>query len=288
MSEAGWGAPPPEDPWATQQGGWGGQEQQAPAQSQSSGNHTPPSQEEYLANDSVKSFSFDAPIGTTLDGIVESAKVVQKMDYGPPPTPAFWDNGEPKWTLRVHVQTTLNEFPEDDGLRSVFFDYRKREALDLAFKAAGVKPVVEPGARVRLRYVSGGPKEVDKRTPGATRDKKFEAIYNPPGTPDVAALQQQITAAAHAAPAQQSPPAQQQGWGAPAQAASPADLWKGLNQAAVNELSAAGLGPQDVLPHIQGREGWQGAPASQIKAVLPRPAPKADTWQGGYSDEPPF
>lgn len=281
MSTDAWGAPPAQDPWGapppTDQG-WGGQEQ-----GQTSGAAlVPPSQEEYLSSESVTSFSFDGPAGTMVDGIVTSAKIVQKIDFDTK-KPAFWDDGtSPKWTLRVLLQTLANEFQDDDGIRAVYYDYKKKESLDAAFKVAGVKAVVVEEARLRTRYEAGGPKD---RNPNATKHKTYGSIYNPPGSPEALELKARLAAGRPPTQAVQAPP--QQGFPAAAQP-NPADLWKGLNQAAVDTLSAAGYGPQHVIPYIQDKPNWQGADANTIRGVIPPPPGAQPAQQAAWSTEPPF
>lgn len=197
MSEAAWGAPAP------QQGGWG--EQAAPAQETWGGAAAPaqqatqqaPSQEDYLKNDSVKAFSFDGPPGTEVDGLVVSAKVVQQIDFDTR-QPATWGNGDPKWTLRVHLQTAAHDTPEDDGIRAVFYDYKKKDSLDEAFKVANVKPVVEVGARIKTAFAAGGPKD---RSANATKFKTYRTVYAPPGHPAAEALKGQLASGTAPAPA---------------------------------------------------------------------------------------
>jgi hypothetical protein len=216
-----WGTPP-----QSQEPEWG---TPPPAQQQAA---TPAAAEapdinETLDGGGVKSFSFDAPIGTTADGlIVEIPKGKQKIDFYSK-QPLYWDANKlvetsrnaagealtPAWTYPIHIQTNLRTSEDDDGIRAIFFEYKKLAALKDARKVAGVDKV-EVGGRLMVRYLSGGPKDPN---PNATRNKVYGVKYFPPGSPEAAELvrAQPTVQLPPSAPPVQQPMAQpaQQSWG---------------------------------------------------------------------------
>jgi hypothetical protein len=195
VSTTDWGTPPPqqEDP------AWGNPPPDAKQQAGLAAGTgvRPPSLDDALEGTSVRSFSFDADSpGVTADGlIVEIPPAKQQIDYDSK-QPKTWNDGSPMWTYPVHIQTNMHEDDEDDGIRALYFSYKKLEALKAAQKAAGVK--VQVGGRLMLRWVSGGPKE---RGPNATKFKVFAAKYFPPGSPEARQLAGQPQQAVQAAPA---------------------------------------------------------------------------------------
>lgn len=246
MSE-GWGQPQEQDPWA--QGapaasGWG-DAAQAPSQQ-----YALPSQDEMFGAPSVPSFSFDAPVGTELGGVItELPPAVQKRDFDSK-EPLFWNNGRPRWIWPVVCATDMRDanIQYDDGQRSHYLEYKRLDAVKKAVQAAGATKL-EVGGELYIKYVGGGPK--DSHSPYASsKAKVYEARYR--------------TAAQRGdgvpAPVAQAP------------AAPVADIWEGLNPAAVAELQGYGLQPHQVLPHVRHLQGWTGAPAQAILGKLPHAA----------------
>lgn len=246
-----WGAPAPQqDQWAEQQppspsSGWGSPAalSQPPAAAVA-----PPTSDEMMGAPSVPSFSFDGVSPIRCGGVITELPVaIQQRDFHDQSKPLSWPDGKPKWAWPVFCQTTDRDvsIQDDDGVRAFYLSYKRLDAVKKAVQAAGMAKL-EVGGTLWLEWydMSG-------------KTKLYRAQYSPPGAP---------------AP---TPVAQ-------APAAPVADPWQGLNSAAVAELRNHGLLPHQVLPHIQHREGWQGAPAAQILTVVPRPAVPVD------DSAPPF
>lgn len=243
------------DPWAAPaaQNDWPGT---TPASNQNDawGNDAPatsahqaPTAADMFGGQSVRSFSFNGESPILLGGVItEIPPPMQKRDYYEPSKMLTWPDGKPMYTQPVVCQSLLaREDEDDDGTRSFFLDYNKMKAVKEALKKVG-KTVPEVGGELWLEwYAMSG------------KSKLYRATYSPPG----------------AAPQPFAAPAQQQ--------AAPVDPWRGLNAAAVAELTAKGLTAAQVLPHITHLDGWQNAPAAAILGKIPRPAPVQD-------DQPPF
>jgi hypothetical protein len=224
---------------------------------------------------SVPSFSFDAPyvLGTELGGVItELPSAMHKRNYDTKEL-EYWpaqpgQAPRPKWTWPVHIQTDLNDpsIQDDDGVRAHYLEYKKLDAVKKAVRATGAEKL-EVGGQLYLKCLGGGSKDRTSQYAGS-KAKVYEARYLRPGS----------------APAPQAVPV--------AQAAPPVDAWQGLNGTAVAVLVGHGLQPGQVLPHIQGRQGWQGATAEQILSVVPRPQqaqPVGPPPQPAYDDQaPPF
>lgn len=271
MSTDPWGAPP-EDPWATnsqppaQDAGWGGGQPAAPQYP--AHHYEPPSQEDMLGGKTVRSFSFDGPAPIWHGGPITEIPPAQQQRNFDTNELEFWQDGKPKWVMPVYCQTAQKDDAEDDGVRSHYLSYKKLDAVKAALKTAGAARLDE-GGFLALGFTGGGPKD---RSPSATKYKQYKAFYAPPGAP-IPDQVRQLVGGSGSFPA--APPAQ-------------SDPWQGLAPATVTELVRLGYAPADVLPKIQSKSGWQGAPVSAITGVVGPPPGQAQAGVGWGSDEPPF
>lgn len=122
----------------------------------------------------VKSFSFENH-GDSVTGIITFKELRQQTD---PDTreAVYWEDGRPKMQVVAHLQTTLAEDEEDDGLRSVYIRANVRAAVQAALKEAKAQDI-ELGGLLTLTYVSTD-KPKNKAWSGR---KNYTAQYIPPG-----------------------------------------------------------------------------------------------------------
>lgn len=177
---------------------------------------------------SNRSFTFgrQTPPGYGIEGMIESiGKPFQQTKYNPdksaPRVLDTWPSGDPKYAVGLTLQTNLNEpneeYPVDDGLRSLIveMEYKpdgKMSAIQEAVKAAGGR-VPEPGGYLGLWFVDLDPLSKNPDNPR----KRFRAAYRLPVGAGAAAFgapaphkQQQQAQPPQAQPPQFQPPQQAQ------------------------------------------------------------------------------
>jgi len=140
--------------------------------------YKPPSADEFLGGDRVRSAQFGkvrkgaSPVpGTVEHGTIvgqlvpgaqdfdgprlEAAKSVQRKKYNPGKTDdgalLFWDDGKPQWQLVVHIQTDQRVEEDDDGIRAIFVFGQLKKAVTDALKQAGVKKL-EIGGHLYVKF----------------------------------------------------------------------------------------------------------------------------------------
>lgn len=111
----------------------------------------------------------------------------------------FWDDGTPKWQVRIDVQTTVRDplIPHDDGIRGIYVPAGKqiRNAIQLAVKEVGEREI-KVGAHLGVQLIDLEENDTNNPT------KIHKAVYGaPPSTASGLIMD---------TPAQQAPPPVQQ------------------------------------------------------------------------------
>ncbi|MFJ9413077.1 hypothetical protein ACIRPT_02785 [Streptomyces sp. NPDC101227] len=164
-----------------------------------------PDPSDWLMGGGTKSASFNGPPPITWSGAITTEPVlVQKRDFDTN-EPLFWPDGRPKQMLQVNIQTEERDpqDPEDEGVRALYLEYRKANAVRDAVRAAGTRKL-EVGGVLALTYT--GDDLAAKKGRGMP-PKNYSASYTAPdplaqtAPGDIGAW----AAAAPAAPAPQPP-----------------------------------------------------------------------------------
>jgi hypothetical protein len=180
----------------------------------------------FLSGGGPKAVAFPKP-GTSVTGTVLSQEVTQQTDVKTQ-KPAFWDDGNPKMQLVLHLQTDLREDADDDGVRRLFVPWGGlRKALMEALASLGVDEVSD-GDRVTATYTH----DLPKTNPAFNAPKAYAVqlvpgagISGPTGTP--LAVAEPVAENTIAIP--------------PAPAGMPQDVWEGMGpdaRAAILNISA--------------------------------------------------
>ena len=247
--------------------------------------------EDLMSNaDGVPSaFAGGKTISYAVQGEIVDAGVTQARDYDTG-KPLEWDDGNPQQQVRVVIQTTLSETPEDNGQRAIYIKWwgDQRQALITAIKSAGDTDI-RVGGMFYAAYTSDKPNE---KNPKLNASKVFEYRYQRPqqgagidmtggqvqpegfggapagpaaGTAPTAPAPQQWAAPAQA-PTPPTVPVTPAAAPAPAQAATQAaPQGGGFDVAQVRQLFALGLNDAQVA-------GATGATADQVAAIRAMPA----------------
>lgn len=135
--------------------------------------------------------------GTTYAGAIDSDPEPRQATDFDTQKPATWDDGAPKMTLPVTLQTDRRDNSDDDGLRTVWIDIpsKMQKAVSDAVRKSGAKGL-RAGGRLSVTYIGDG--EPARR--GLNPPKLYEAAYTPPpsaadqalGVPQEAAQQQPV------------------------------------------------------------------------------------------------
>jgi hypothetical protein len=258
---------------APQYGGWPqpGAAPQAPAPQQHA---APPMDANAWLNQQggMKSVSF-AQEGAEMTGVVmEEPTMVPDIDMITKQQ-KVWDNGEPKYQMRVVVQTQERDpqIANDNGLRALYLSYKRAQAVYTAVKAAGADGI-HKGGKIWMKATFV---DVNARMQGRkSKPSEFVAQYWPPqaeqdwqavsglggpngmaSAPQPAAMQPAPAAPGPAAAAPQFPPQQGAPWGQPG---APGQ-W-GQPHPAAPQAPAAGPAPAPQLPPQQPPQQGGGAP----------------------------
>jgi hypothetical protein len=140
---------------------------------------------DFLFGSGGKAFPFEE-IGDAVEGTISEMKKQQQTDMQTG-EPSFWNNGDPKWMLRVVLQTSLQESEEDEGLRSVYLrggnpvavkgkGSSSLVAVKDAVRRSGSTAGIETGGWLRLEF-SGLGQSANK---GFNPPKLYSAAYRPP------------------------------------------------------------------------------------------------------------
>ncbi|MGH3500432.1 MAG: hypothetical protein ACRDQA_05955 [Nocardioidaceae bacterium] len=177
-------------------------------------------------------FAREDPIGTSITGIIESAKTEQRTDIESGEL-QFWSGGDPMMQLKIIIADVDRRDmtdSNDDGRRALYVkgstkpgSQSMHAALVEAIKAAGAKNLAIGG---KLTFTFIGTEPSAKR--GLNDRKLWQAQYV---APDPTAAAGEFLAPAQQAPAQAAPPAQ------PAQAAQQT----GYTLAQIEAMKAAGI-----------------------------------------------
>lgn len=138
----------------------------------------PPNADDWLMTGGVKSASFDGTPPITWAGeVTEKPSLIQKRDFDTG-APLFWDDQRPKMLMQVNIQTEVRDAgdPHDDGVRALYLEYKKANAVRDALKAAGVRGI-EPGGHLSLTYTHDGPQKPGSR---GKPPKEYTATYTVP------------------------------------------------------------------------------------------------------------
>lgn len=115
-------------------------------------------------------------IGDFVAGEIVRSDEMQQRDIktGEPLT---WDDGQPKKSVVIAIQTDEHDDDEDDGIRNVYVKVPSQmlSALRIALRSARAKGI-ENGGVIRITYISDRPSE--KR--GMSAQKIYEVGYEPP------------------------------------------------------------------------------------------------------------
>lgn len=231
---------------------------------------------------SNRSFTFGRQTspGYGIEGTIESiGKPFQQTKYNPdksaPRVPDTWPSGDPKMAVGITLQTNLNEpneeYPVDDGLRSLIVEMEYKQdgkmyAIQEAVKAAGGR-VPEPGGYLGLWFVDLDPQSKNPDNPR----KRFRGAYRLP----VGA-----GSAAFGAPPQQAQPQAAAPQYAPGGGGFPTPQQERFNTGGAvyqpGPQQVVNQGPQQQLQQAQNPYGQPQAPApygGQPQAPAPYPAP---------------
>lgn len=109
-------------------------------------------------------------IGTTVRGIVRSARTTQQTDLSG--VPKTWDDGNPMEQVEITLLTDDRdpENPADEGVRRLFV---KGQMLGAINDAKGNADITTPGAEITVTYV--GDKASSKK--GFHAAKQYSATY---------------------------------------------------------------------------------------------------------------
>ena len=115
-------------------------------------------------------------IGDSVAGEIVRSDTMQQRDIKDG-KPLFWDDGKPKESLVLSIQTGEAVDDEDDGIRNVYVKVPSQmlTALRIALRQARAKGI-ENGAGIRITYVSEKPAESKGMSPA----KQYEVAYEPP------------------------------------------------------------------------------------------------------------
>lgn len=91
------------------------------------------------------------PAGHTVSGTIVSMEELQVRSFDDD-EPKFYKDGKPIMQLRVVIQTSLNEEPEDDGIRAVYIKSKQKKQVIEAIKAGGATKL-DPGGTLKVQRV---------------------------------------------------------------------------------------------------------------------------------------
>lgn len=137
---------------------------------------TLPNANAWLMGGGVPSAKFDA-IGTTVAGTITEQPTIQQQRDFDTGQPEFWDDGNPKYMLVVHLETKQRDpsVDNDDGTRALYVRSFLQKAIRDAVRLAGGDGL-EPGGHLSVTYTGDG-------TPprrGANAPKLYTATYKLP------------------------------------------------------------------------------------------------------------
>lgn len=198
--------------------------------------------------------------GTPKGGRILAIRPKQQQTEYKTNKPATWDNGDPKYTLPIELQTSErnSQDPHDDGRRTLWVSGGVERAIREELKTKRAK--LRPGGDLFVAWVAGEGQDGDP--------KQYRALYTPAAHAEADAM---FTAPPqHAAP----PAAAAPQWGAPASPTGPAPGQWGAPPAQPPAAAAptgrgappapqppAGLWDQPAQPN-----GWPPANAGQAPA----------------------
>ena len=115
-------------------------------------------------------------IGDSVAGEIVRSDTMQQRDITDG-KPLFWDDGQPKQSIVISIQTNEQADDEDDGIRNVYVKVPSQmlTALRMALRKARAKGV-ENGATIQVRFVAE--QAAEKR--GMSPAKQYEIAYDPP------------------------------------------------------------------------------------------------------------
>lgn len=115
--------------------------------------------------------------GDRHEGVILDKKIRQQTEVGKSRKLKFFPDGSPMNALVVILQTDEidDDIEDDDGRRQIWLEFKKRDAVAEACKAAGVKGIRIGGYLAMTMTGQEKPKEV-----GLSGAKLYEAEYTPP------------------------------------------------------------------------------------------------------------
>jgi hypothetical protein len=173
---------------------------------------------EFLLAGGVTSAKFETA-GTTVSGTICRDPEVQQQREIDSGKPKFWDDGNPRKQIVIHLQTAGRdpELEDDDGVRAIYVRGNMLRAVREAVRKAGGK--LETGGVLTVTYTGDG----ERKAAGFNPPKLYTASYTPPGDAAVA----DVLGTAPADPVVTRPPS------------IPAEQWDALPQDAREALAAA-------------------------------------------------
>ncbi len=212
--------------------------------------------DDWFDGTAVPSASFNGPAPITWAGqITAPPELIQKRDFDDG-TPLFWPDGRPKQLLQVNIQTDQRDpsIPDDDGKRALYLEFRKKDAVQEAIKAAGQKGAPKQGGWLSLTYT--GDDHAAKKGKNAP-PKMYTAQYKAPDPWAEQPAPPQQGGWGQIPPQQQGPPQQyqQQAMPGPSAPAAGDPLAEFLE---MRNLSIAALGNRETALLVARQQGYQG------------------------------
>src|ERR1700737_3969749 len=111
---------------------------------------------DFLLSSNTTSASF-LNIGDAVTGIIARQPEKQQSRNFETQEPEFWPDGNPKWQVKVVLQTEERDpaDPDDNGERAIYVKGGMRSAVAEAIKQVGAAGL-EVGGKLQVQYVGNG------------------------------------------------------------------------------------------------------------------------------------